>query len=63
MEKQSLGLSVEWIENATPEAKEEAQSFIGTLANIFDAERMGDPMPLFEVPAVIERITIKRIHA
>ncbi len=63
MDKQGLGLSVEWIENATPEAKDEAQNFIKRFATLFDEGRMTSINEQFALPAVIDRITIKRIHA
>ena len=58
MEKQGLGLSVEWIENATPQAKEEAQAFVRDFTKLFEEKHA-----YLQIPAVIERITIKRLHA
>mgnify|MGYP003351581741 CR=1 FL=1 len=53
MQDQSLGLSVEWVEYATPEAKADAQQFLSDFALLFEQ---------CEIPAVIDRITMKRLH-
>lgn len=68
MDEQELGIAVEWIENVTPEAREEAQPFVSAFASLLDPARdMTAPYPfvngVIELPAQIERITIKRIHA